>query len=81
MQIYHAIQKKLLIKVYINVDKYWENVEEITLFLPDTPMMLLWRETLIMVGGWFVDKKFDIIQTDWCMMLKNYLQNRKNINN
>ena len=31
--------------------------------------------------GWFVDKKFDIIQTDWCLMLKNYLQNRKNIHN
>lgn len=26
--------------------------------------------------GWFVDKKFDIIQTDWCLMLKNYLQSR-----
>ena len=23
--------------------------------------------------GWFVDKKFDIIQTDWCIMLKKYL--------
>ncbi len=31
--------------------------------------------------GWFADKKFDIIQTDWCIMLKNYLQNRKNIHN
>ncbi len=27
--------------------------------------------------GWFVDKKFDVIQTDWCLMLKNYLANRK----
>ncbi|MBR5012135.1 MAG: glycerophosphodiester phosphodiesterase family protein [Clostridia bacterium] len=26
--------------------------------------------------GWFVDKKFDIIQTDWCLMLKNYLKGR-----
>ena len=26
--------------------------------------------------GWFADKKFDIIQTDWCLMLKNYLKNR-----
>jgi len=24
--------------------------------------------------GWFVKKKFDVIQTDWCMMLKNYLK-------
>lgn len=23
--------------------------------------------------GWYVQKKFDIIQTDWCMMLKKYL--------
>jgi len=23
--------------------------------------------------GWFAEKKFDIIQTDWCVMLKNYL--------
>ena len=26
--------------------------------------------------GWYVRKQFDIIQTDWCLMLKNYLQNR-----
>jgi len=26
--------------------------------------------------GWFVDKKFDVIQTDWCGMLKNYLNTR-----
>lgn len=26
--------------------------------------------------GWFVDKNFDVIQTDWCMMLKQYLENR-----
>lgn len=26
--------------------------------------------------GWFVDKKFDVIQTDWCGMLKNYLQTK-----
>ena len=26
--------------------------------------------------GWFVQKKFDIIQTDWCSMLKNYLNCR-----
>lgn len=26
--------------------------------------------------GWFVDKKFDVIQTDWCIMLKNYLQTK-----
>lgn len=27
--------------------------------------------------GWLIDKKFDIIQTDWCGMLKAYMQNRK----
>jgi len=27
--------------------------------------------------GWFVDKKFDVIQTDWCLMLKNYLNSRR----
>lgn len=27
--------------------------------------------------GWFVKKKFDIIQTDWCLMLKNYLNHMK----
>lgn len=27
--------------------------------------------------GWFLDKKFDIIQTDWCMMLKNYIASRR----
>ena len=26
--------------------------------------------------GWFCDKGFDIIQTDWCMMLKQYLQHK-----
>lgn len=26
--------------------------------------------------GWFVDKKFDVIQTDWCMLVKEYLKNR-----
>ena len=26
--------------------------------------------------GWLLDKKFDIIQTDWCGMLKNYMENR-----
>ncbi len=26
--------------------------------------------------GWFADKKFDIIQTDWCQMLKHYLASR-----
>lgn len=24
--------------------------------------------------GWFVNNKFDVIQTDWCIMLKNYLK-------
>ena len=24
--------------------------------------------------GWFIKKKFDVIQTDWCLMLKNYLK-------
>lgn len=28
--------------------------------------------------GWFVDKKFDVIQTDWCLMLKNYLAEKFN---
>lgn len=26
--------------------------------------------------GWLLDKGFDIIQTDWCGMLKNYMENR-----
>ena len=26
--------------------------------------------------GWLLDKGFDIIQTDWCGMLKNYIENR-----
>ena len=26
--------------------------------------------------GWFAEKKFDVIQTDWCMMLKQYLLKR-----
>ncbi len=26
--------------------------------------------------GWFADKKFDMIQTDWCLMLKKYLKTR-----
>lgn len=26
--------------------------------------------------GWYCDKGFDIIQTDWCLMLKNYLLSR-----
>ena len=26
--------------------------------------------------GWFVKKGFDMIQTDWCLMLKNYLNTR-----
>ena len=26
--------------------------------------------------GWFADKKFDIIQTDWCHTLKEYLKSR-----
>lgn len=28
--------------------------------------------------GWLIDKGFDIIQTDWCLMLKNYIDERKN---
>ena len=28
--------------------------------------------------GWLLDKGFDIIQTDWCGMLKSYMKNRKN---
>lgn len=27
--------------------------------------------------GWLIDKNFDIIQTDWCLMLKNYIEERK----
>lgn len=27
--------------------------------------------------GWLIDKGFDIIQTDWCLMLKNYIEERK----
>ena len=27
--------------------------------------------------GWLIDKKFDIIQTDWCLMLKKYIDERK----
>ena len=27
--------------------------------------------------GWLIDKKFDIIQTDWCLMLKKYIEERK----
>lgn len=27
--------------------------------------------------GWLIDKKFDIIQTDWCLMLKNYIEERR----
>ena len=27
--------------------------------------------------GWLIDRGFDIIQTDWCGMLKNYIENRK----
>lgn len=27
--------------------------------------------------GWMLDKKFDIIQTDWCSMLKEYIASRK----
>lgn len=27
--------------------------------------------------GWLIDKKFDIIQTDWCLMLKKYIEDRK----
>lgn len=26
--------------------------------------------------GWLIDKGFDIIQTDWCLMLKNYIDGR-----
>ncbi len=26
--------------------------------------------------GWLIDKGFDIIQTDWCLMLKNYIDER-----
>lgn len=24
--------------------------------------------------GWLIDRKFDIIQTDWCLMLRNYME-------
>lgn len=27
--------------------------------------------------GWLIDKGFDIIQTDWCLMLKNYIDERR----
>ena len=27
--------------------------------------------------GWLIDKGFDFIQTDWLLMLKNYIENRK----
>ncbi len=27
--------------------------------------------------GWLIDRGFDIIQTDWCLMLKNYIEERK----
>ena len=27
--------------------------------------------------GWLIDKGFDIIQTDWCLMLKRYIAERK----
>ena len=26
--------------------------------------------------GWLIDKGFDIIQTDWCLMLKKYMEER-----
>lgn len=26
--------------------------------------------------GWLIDRGFDIIQTDWCLMLKNYIKER-----
>ncbi|MBE6715792.1 MAG: glycerophosphodiester phosphodiesterase family protein [Ruminococcaceae bacterium] len=28
--------------------------------------------------GWLIDRDFDIIQTDWCLMLKNYIKTRGN---
>ena len=28
--------------------------------------------------GWLLDKKFDIIQTDWCASLKSFMQSREN---
>lgn len=27
--------------------------------------------------GWLIDRNFDIIQTDWCLMLKNYIDEKK----
>lgn len=27
--------------------------------------------------GWLIDKGFDIIQTDWCLMLKGYIEEKK----
>ncbi len=27
--------------------------------------------------GWLIDRGFDIIQTDWCLMLKNYIRKRE----
>lgn len=27
--------------------------------------------------GWLIDRNFDIIQTDWCLMLKNYIEEKK----
>ncbi|MBR3768144.1 MAG: glycerophosphodiester phosphodiesterase family protein [Clostridia bacterium] len=27
--------------------------------------------------GWLIDKGFDIIQTDWCLMLKKYIEDRE----
>lgn len=29
--------------------------------------------------GWLIDKGFDIIQTDWCLMLKKYIEEREKI--
>ena len=27
--------------------------------------------------GWLIDRKFDIIQTDWCGMMKHFIKNRQ----
>lgn len=33
-------------------------------------------ENMDKAWGWLIDKKADIIQTDWCSLLKNYIDTR-----
>ncbi len=52
------------------------------LFNESTPVAAGHTDDVALAGdpdtgwGWFVDKKFDIIQTDWCLMLRNYLKEK-----